>query len=98
MATQILVNLRPKTLNDVPVNVPYNVLSDDPSATDIRNVLEEYGAEWGDITGNVTLNKNNTIITSEGHLVFLYPDKLWYAVAAEPDEFVILMEREVDDE
>jgi len=49
-------------------------------------------------TGNIIINKNNTLITDEGHLVFIYPDKLWYAVALEPDEFVILMEQKIDDE
>lgn len=86
MATKLLINLRPKTVNDIPVT------------EDLKAVLEEYGTDWNDVTGNITINKNNTLITDEGHLVFIHPDKLWYAVALEPDEFVILMEQEVDDE
>ena len=86
MATKLLINLRPKTVNDIPVT------------GDFKAVLEEYGTDWDDVTGNITINKNNTLITDEGHLVSIYPDKLWYAVALEPNEFVILMEQEVDDE
>ena len=84
--TKLLINLRPKTVNDIPVT------------EDFRAVLEEYGTDWDDVTGNITINKNNTLITDEGHLVFIYPDKLWYAVALEPDEFVILMENEIEEE
>ncbi|MGL4581617.1 MAG: hypothetical protein ACRCVU_01405, partial [Flavobacterium sp.] len=63
----------------------------------MTSLLEEWGAELDDLTGNIIINKDNTIITEEGHLVFVYPDKLWYAVAVEPDEFVILMEKEEDE-
>ena len=97
MATKLLINLRPKTLNDIPVSIPYNVLSDDPHVTDINAVLEEFGTDWKDISGNITINKNNTLITDEGDLIFIYPDKVWYAVGCEPDEFTILMEQEVED-
>ena len=85
MATKLIINLRPKTVNDIPVT------------EDFKAVLEEYGTDWDDVTGNITINKHNTIITEEGNLVFIYPDKLWYAVALEPDEFTILMEQEVED-
>ena len=78
MATKLIINLRPKTVNDIPVT------------EDFKAVLEEYGTDWDDVTGNITINKHN--------LVFIYPDKLWYAVALEPDEFVILVEQEVEDE
>ena len=84
--TKLIINLRPKTVNDIPVS------------EDFRAVLEEYGTDWDDVTGNITINKNNTLIADEGHLVFIYPDKLWYAVALEPDEFVILMENEIEEE
>ena len=93
MATKLLINLRPKTVNDIPVTEDFKAVTED-----VKAVLAEYGTDWDDVTGNITINKNNTLITEEGHLVFLYPDKLWYAVALEPDEFVILMEQEVDDE
>ena len=86
MATKLIINLRPKTVNDIPVT------------EDFKAVLEEYGTDWDDVTGNITINKHNTIITEEGNLVFIYPNKLWYAVALEPDEFIILMEQEVEDE
>ena len=86
MATKLIINLRPKTVNDIPVT------------EDFKAVLEEYGTDWDDVTGNITILKHNTIITEEGNLVFIYPDKLWYAVALEPDEFIILMEQEVEDE
>ena len=86
MPTKLIINLRPKTIQDIPVG------------EDMTSLLEEWGAELDDLTGNIIINKDNTIITEEGHLVFVYPDKLWYAVAVEPDEFVILMEQEVDDE
>ena len=86
MATKLIINLRPKTVNDIPVT------------GDFKAVLEEYGTDWDDVTGNITINKHNTLITDEGNLVFIYPDKLWYAVALEPDEFIILMEQEVEDE
>ena len=94
MATKLLINLRPKTLNDIPVSIPYNVLSDDPHVTDINAVLAEFGTDWKDISGNITINKNNTLITDEGHLVYFNPEKQWYALAYEQDEYVILMERE----
>ena len=86
MATKLIINLRPKTVNDIPVT------------EDFKAVLEEYGTDWDDVTGNIIINKHNTIITEEGNLVFIYPDKLWYAVALEPDEFIILTEQEVEDE
>ena len=96
--TTLLINVRPKSVNGIALSVPYNVMSSDPKVTDINNVLEEFGVDWADVTGNITINKHNTIITEEGNLVFIYPDKLWYAVALEPDEFIILMEQEVEDE
>ena len=85
MPTKLIINLRPKTIQDIPVG------------KDMTSLLEEWGAELDDLTGNIIINKDNTIITEEGHLVFVYPDKLWYAVAVEPDEFVILMEKEEDE-
>lgn len=85
MPTKLIINLRPKTIQDIPVG------------EDMTSLLEEWGAELDDLTGNIIINKDNTIITEEGHLVFVYPDKLWYAVAVEPDEFVILMEKEEDE-
>ena len=85
MPTKLIINLRPKTIQDIPVG------------GDMTSLLEEWGAELDDLTGNIIINKDNTIITEEGHLVFVYPDKLWYAVAVEPDEFVILMEKEEDE-
>ena len=86
IVTKLIINLRPKTVNDIPVT------------EDFKAVLEEYGTDWDDVTGNITINKNNTLITDEGHLVLIYPNKLWYAVALEPDEFVILMENEIEEE
>ncbi|MGL5155813.1 MAG: hypothetical protein ACRC9H_12940 [Aeromonas veronii] len=85
MPTKLIINLRPKTIQDIPVG------------EDMTSLLEEWGAELDDLTGNIIINKDNTIITEEGHLVFVYPDKLWYAVAVEPDEFVILVEKEEDE-
>lgn len=85
MPTKLIINLRPKTIQDIPVG------------EDMTSLLKEWGAELDDLTGNIIINKDNTIITEEGHLVFVYPDKLWYAVAVEPDEFVILMEKEEDE-
>ena len=85
MPTKLIINLRPKAIQDIPVG------------GDMTSLLEEWGAELDDLTGNIIINKDNTIITEEGHLVFVYPDKLWYAVAVEPDEFVILMEKEEDE-
>ena len=85
MPTKLIINLRPKAIQDMPVG------------EDMTSLLEEWGAELDDLTGNIIINKDNTIITQEGHLVFVYPDKLWYAVAVEPDEFVILMEKEEDE-
>ncbi|MGL5155434.1 MAG: hypothetical protein ACRC9H_11020, partial [Aeromonas veronii] len=67
MPTKLIINLRPKTIQDIPVG------------EDMTSLLEEWGAELDDLTGNIIINKDNTIITEEGHLVFVYPDKLWYA-------------------
>lgn len=85
MPTKLIINLRPKTIQDIPVG------------EDMTSLLEEWGAELDDLTGNIIINKDNTILTEEGHLIFVYPDKLWYAVAVEPGEFVILMEKEEDE-
>lgn len=85
MPTKLIINLRPKTIQDIPIG------------EDMTSLLKEWGAELDDLTGNIIINKDNTIITEEGHLIFVYPDKLWYAVAVEPDEFVILMEKEEDE-
>ena len=85
MPTKLIINLRPKTIQDIPVG------------EDMTSLLEEWGVELDDLTGNIIINKDNTILTDEGHLIFVYPDKLWYAVAVEPDEFVILLEKEEDE-
>ena len=92
--TTLLINVRPKSVNGIALSVPYNVMSSDPKVTDINKVLEEFGVDWADVTGNITTNKNNTWITDEGHLVYFNPEKQWYALAYEQDEYVILMERE----
>ena len=80
--TKLLIKLSPKNVQDTPID------------GDIQSHLTEFGVEMNDITGIVIINKSDSVITPEGHLLFINPEKKWFAVAFEPDEFVIISEQE----
>lgn len=65
---------------------------------ELVKLREEFDAKDEKLDGTIQLPKNNTLVTDEGHLLFIKPARLDFAVACEPDEFVNLAEREVDDQ
>ena len=94
--TYLLINLRPSIIIDGANEANKAELANQEDM--LKTILDEYGTELSDITGNITIRKNNTLITDEGHLVFIYPDKIWYACAFEPHEFTILAEQDREEE
>lgn len=59
-------------------------------------MLQEFDALDETLDGMVTLPETHTKVTDEGHLLFLFPHRLDFAVACEPGEFQELTQREVD--
>lgn len=58
-----------------------------------REMLKEFKAEDVKFDGIVSLPKNNTYVTDEKDLVFIYPDRIDFAVAFESGEYTILTEQ-----
>ena len=58
----------------------------------VNDIWKEHQIDDDKVTGVVKLEKNRTFVTDEGHLLFVAQgyDKPHYAVALEPDEFVIM--------
>lgn len=61
---------------------------------ELAAMLQEFDAvEELDGKKLLTVPKTNQLVTDEGHLLIVLPDRLDFAIALEPDEFVILMEQ-----
>lgn len=74
---KLLINLKPKN-------------ADTP---EYLEMLKEFDAESDKFSGIITIPKNFTYITEDGHLLFIRPERIDYAVAFEPEEYVILAEQ-----
>lgn len=57
----------------------------------LAEMLKEFDAVE-ELEGKTVLSvpESHTIITDEGHLIIVLPSRLDFAIALEPDEFVIL--------
>ena len=56
-------------------------------------MLKEFKAEDVKLEGVISVPKDNYLVTAEGHLVILLPDRIDFAIGLEPDEFTILTEQ-----
>lgn len=70
------------------------------NAEQLMEMLKEFKAEDafkvkedGKIQAIHTIPETHMKVTKEGHLLFLFPDRMDFAVALEPDEFQILAEK-----
>lgn len=61
---------------------------------EIQKMIKEFEAEDVKLEGVITLPETHMKLTDEGHLLFLFPDRMDFAVAMEPDEFQILAEKD----
>lgn len=61
---------------------------------EIEQMMEEFEAKDVKLSGVITLPETHMKVTDEGHLLFLFPDRMDFAVAMEPDEFQILAEKQ----
>lgn len=63
-------------------------------AEELKAMLEEFDAV-NELDGKtlLTVPKTNQLITEEGHLLIVLPDRLDFAIALEPDEFAVLAEQ-----
>lgn len=61
---------------------------------ELKAMLEEFDAvEELDGKTLLTVPKTNQLVTEEGHLLIVLPDRLDFAIALEPEEFAILAEQ-----
>lgn len=61
---------------------------------ELKAMLEEFDAVE-ELNGKklLTVPKTNQLVTDEGHLLIVLPDRLDFAIALEPDEFAIMAEQ-----
>lgn len=61
---------------------------------ELKAMLEEFDAVT-ELDGKqlLTVPKTNQLVTDEGHLLIVLPDRLDFAIALEPEEFAILAEQ-----
>lgn len=64
------------------------------SPEELAAMLQEFDAV-DELDGKklLTVPKTNQLVTDEGHLLIVLPDRLDFAIALEPDEFVIMAEQ-----
>jgi len=59
-------------------------------AEQLAEMLKEFEATDEKLEGVITVPETNHLITDEGHLLIVLPHRLDFAIALEPDEFVVL--------
>lgn len=64
------------------------------SPAEFQSMVEEFKATDVKLDGMITLPDSHFKVTEEGHLLFIFPDRLDFACAFEPDEFQIMAEKE----
>lgn len=75
-----------------------NIKPNNAGTPELAEMLKHFQAEDEKLSGVVQVPKDNYLITEEGHLVILFPHRIDFAVGLEPDEFMIMAEKEVEDE
>lgn len=87
--TMLLINLRPKNFNGVPIT--------EEVSAEQRKQMEEFEIEMSHVSGNFRIPKKFTHIDDEGNLIIHNPDSIWVAIGAEPGEWQIIAEMDVED-
>lgn len=75
------------------ISMMYKLAPKNYDTPEFQALLDEFDARDVKLKGIITIPKNNQLVTDEGHLLMIFPDRLDFATAAEPDEFVLLAEK-----
>lgn len=81
-------------MSDTPAKTVLVMLKPKNPSEEINQMIEEFQAKDVKLQGVVSIPETHMKVTDEGHLLFLFPNRMDFAVAMEPDEFQIMAEKE----
>lgn len=81
-------------MSDTQVKTVLIKLKPKNTSEEIQKLVEEFKATDVKLDGMISLPETHMKVTDEGHLLFLFPNRMDFAVAMEPDEFQIMAEKE----